>query len=408
MDREHVIGGTFMYIKSSRIYTPEKCVDGILHIENGRFTEILDKNAPVNVDLDVGENRILPGIIDTHNHGTLGYGAMGFEGDIERELRGYLKGLASQGVTGVLPTTVDINGFGIIAKLSKEEVEGAKILGIHSEGPYLNRVGEKGVDTGHPDIDLDYIKKMVEEAEGTLKLVALAPELPFAKEAIVYLNNQGIRVSFAHSNMMYDEAKESFKWGITVSTHTANVMAGIHHRNMGGLGACLLDDELFNEVICDGKHVSNEMLEIMFRIKRDPFNKFMLVSDCSNLSGAPLGKFRMMEGFPDVNITEDGFCLSDTGRLCGSTMPVLKGIKNLVENVGISMKYAIKMASLNPAKVYGYTNKGTIEIGKDADFIVIDDYYDCLYTYTEGRLVYNREKEGNIFNQEFLKTHKVD
>ena len=395
-----------MYIQSTRIVTPQGCVSGILHLEQGKIVELLDVHSPVAVDLDVQDNRILPGIIDTHNHGTLGYGAMGFEGDIEKELRGYLKGLASQGVTGVLPTT-DFAGFETVAKLAEEDVDGAKVLGIHSEGPYLNRVGEKGVDTGHPDIDLDELKQNVAKAHGKLKLFAIAPELPKAREAIEYLTGEGVRVAFAHSNMMLEEANEAFSWGITVSTHTANVMSGIHHRNMGGLGACLLNDELYNEVICDGKHICNAMLELMFRMKRDPFNHFLMVSDCSNLSGAPVGKFRMMEGFPDVNITPDGYCLSDTGRLCGSTMPVLKGIENLVENVGIGMKYAARMASRNPALVYGYPDKGVLEAGKDADLIVIDDQYRCLYTFSEGRCVYDRQKEGDVFNQEFLKTHRV-
>ena len=340
-----------MYIRSTRITLPQGCISGILHWEAGKIVEILDDHQPVPIDLDVGDHRILPGIIDTHNHGTLGYGAMGFEGDVEKELRGYLKGLASQGVTGVLPTT-DIQGFETAAKLADEVVDGAKVLGIHSEGPYLNRVGEKGIDTGHPDICLDDLKQMVKKAQGKLKLVALAPELPDARQAIEYLTSVNVRTAFAHSNMMFEEANEAFRWGITVSTHTANVMSGIHHRNMGGLGACLLNDDLVNEVICDGKHICNAMLELMFRMKRDPYNHFLLVSDCSNLSGAPVGKYRMMEGFPEVNITADGYCLSDTGRLCGSTMPVLKGIQNLVENVGIAMKYATRMASRNPAIVY--------------------------------------------------------
>ena len=194
-----------MYIQSTRIVTPQGCVSGILHLEHGKIVELLDVHSPVTVDLDVQDNRILPGIIDTHNHGTLGYGAMGFEGDIEKELRGYLKGLASQGVTGVLPTT-DFAGFETVAKLAEEDVDGAKVLGIHSEGPYLNRVGEKGVDTGHPDIDLDELKQNVAKAHGKLKLFAIAPELPKAREAIEYLTREGVRVAFAHSNMMVEEA----------------------------------------------------------------------------------------------------------------------------------------------------------------------------------------------------------
>ena len=398
-----------MYIKSTRIYLQEECIRGILQIEDGKVKDILAYDTLDNVDLNVGEHRVLPGIIDTHNHGTLGYGAMGLEGsekEKEAEIRGYLKGCASQGVTGVLPTVVDRDSLAVIARLAKQENDGAKILGIHSEGPYLNRVGEKGVDTGHPDIRLEDVERMVKEADGELKLVALAAELPLAKEAIEYLIAHGIRVSLAHTNCTYEEEMEAFRWGITVSTHTANVMSGIHHRNMGTLGACLLSDDVYNEVICDGKHVSNEMLEIMFRIKRDPYHTFMMVSDCSNLSGAPVGKYRMMEGFPEVNVTKEGYCLTDTGRLCGSTMPVLKGIKNLVENLGIGMKYAIRMASSNPANVYGYPSKGAIARGMDADVIIIDDDYNCLYTFSEGRKVYDRYLDGNVFNPQFLKKNK--
>ncbi len=398
-----------MYIRSKRIYLYDECVKGILNISEGKIADILPYDADVTVDLDVGDNRVIPGIFDTHNHGTSGYGPGLVKGDKEaarRELQGYLKGLASQGVTGIFPTTVDLNGFDVIADMADEEVDGAKILGIHSEGPYLNRVGEKGVDNGHPDISLEAIADMVKRGRGKLKLVAIAAELPLAEEAIKYLTSQGVTVSLAHTNCDSKQAREAFKWGITVTTHTANVMTGIHHRNMGTLGAALLEDDIYNEIICDGKHVSNEMLEIMFRIKRDPYNRFMMVSDCSNLSGAPVGRYCMMEGMPEVNVTEDGFCLTDTGRLIGSTMPVLKGIKNLVENVGIAMKYAIRMASLNPSKFYGYDHKGKIEVGYDADMTIIDDDHDCLYTLVEGRIVYDRSVDKDIFSKTFLEKNK--
>lgn len=391
-----------MLIRGQNIYTPEGCRAGILNIQNGKIIEIL-KWEEGNVDFDAKENRILPGIIDTHNHGTMGYGLMGSKETLEEKkamVRGYLKGLASQGVTGCFPTA-DFSFFKAIAEVAKEEVDGARPLGIHSEGPYLNRVGEKGVDTGHPDIDMEHVKAMVEEAQGMLKLVAIAPEIPGAKEAIEYWNAKGIRCAFAHSNMMYQEALEAFDWGISVITHTANVMEGIHHRRMGGLGACLLSDKVYNELICDGLHVTNEMIELMLRVKHDCFNKFMMVSDNVPMAGAPVGRYRL-SGWLEVNIDEKGYCLSDTGRLCGSTLPVLRGIENLAENLKLDMNDILRMSSANPARIYGFADKGELTAGKDADFIIIDRQYKVLRTYTEGRCVYDAEKDHDLFNPDFL------
>lgn len=397
-----------MYIRSKRIYVPDGCVSGIINVEDGKIVDILNYNAKVSVDIEADAFRVLPGIIDTHNHGTMGYSLMGVEDEAEKEknVRGYLKGLASQGVTACLPTA-DHALFKTIARVAKGEIDGARPIGIHSEGPYLNRVGEKGVDTGHPEVDLSYVKKMYEDSEGMLKLFAIAPELEGSKEVIEYLNSVGCRCAFAHSNMNYHEALEAFKWGISVTTHTANVMAGIHHRNMGGLGACLLCDDVYNELICDGLHVSNEMIELMLRVKNDPFNKVMMVSDNVPMGGAPIGRYNLGGLGLQVNIDEKGYCLSDTGRLCGSTVPVIKGIKNLVENVGIGMRNVIKMSSANPAKVYGAVNKGSIEKGKDADLIVIDDDYNVLYTISEGRIVYDHQKDTDVFNDEFLAAYKI-
>lgn len=391
-----------MIIHSKRIVTEMGIQSGYLVVENGIIQDILDESADVKADLDVQNNRIIPGIFDTHNHGTMGYGLWGCA-QPEQEVRGYLKGLASQGVTLILPTA-DISMFKAIAKVAKEEGIGAKVAGIHSEGPYLNRVGEKGIDNGHPDIDLNYLSKMIEEAEGLLKLVAIAPELPVSQKAVDYLVSNGIKVAYAHSNCNYEEAMEAFNHGISVSTHTANVMSGIHHRNMGGLGACLLNKEVDCEVICDGLHVGLPMLEIMFAVK--DLNKFMMVSDCTPMSGAPTGRYKMsLVG--EVNITEEGFCLSDTGRLCGSTKPVLYGIKTLVEKLQMPLETVSQMASLNPCKVYGWADrKGSIAKGKDADFVIISDNYQAIATYSEGKEVYN-QKEGDVFNPEYLKGNLI-
>lgn len=390
-----------MNIKSKYIYMPHGCISAIMQVVDGKIVDFLPYNSDVIVDVDVSDNWVIPGIIDTHNHGTMGYTLMGNVGDKEKEIRGYLKGLASQGVTACLPTA-DYELFSTIVQVAKTEIDGTLPIGIHSEGPYLNRVGEKGVDTGHPDIDLNHIQDMIDKAQGMLKLVAIAPELAGAKEAIELLNANGVRCAFAHSNANYQEALDSFKWGISVITHTANVMEGIHHRRMGGLGAALLSDDVYNELICDGLHVSNEMIELMLRVKNDSFNKFIMISDNVPMAGAPIGKYHL-PGMFDVNIDDKGYCLSDTGRLCGSTVPVIGGMKNLFYNVGISMKNIIRMSSENPAKVYGAVNKGSLQVGKDADFVIIDPDFKVIKTYREGKCIYDNVKETKLFNSDFLK-----
>ena len=382
-----------MIIHAKRIVSEDGVIDGYLKIEDGIIKDIINSESEkIDADIDYKDATIIPGIFDTHNHGYLGWDpSKGKE-----KVLGFCKAIASVGVTSIFPTVVnEENSFKGIAAAAKENSDGARIMGIHSEGPYLNRVGEKGVDTGHPDIDLNHIQEMIDESEGLLRLVALAPELEGSKEAIKMLRRNGIRVAFAHSNQTYEEAIESFKDGISVITHTANVMSGIHHRNMGGLGAALLNDDVYNELICDGLHVRNEMIDIIFRVKRNAFDKIMMISDNVHIGGLKPGRYDGV--FGTCTITEEGFSLTDTGRLAGSAKPVLFGMKNLVNNLNIDLKDVCVMASLNPARVYNFSDhKGSISIGKDADIVVIDDEFNCLYTYREGKLVYDHEKDIDL------------
>lgn len=387
-----------MIIYCKNIVTEQGIIDGYLNIEDGKISDVIRKERlETRPDLNYGDNVIIPGIFDTHNHGYKGWNPGEKENGV-RHVRGYVRALGSVAVTSIFPTVTDEDGaFANVLAVMKEDPDGARIMGIHSEGPYLNRVGEKGIDTGHPDIDLDAIQQMIDDGEGQLRLLALAPELPLSKEAIRLLNKNGVRVAFAHSNQTYEEAMESFKDGITVITHTANVMSGLHHRNMGGLGAALLNDDVYNELICDGLHVRNEMIEIIMRVKKDAFHKIMMISDNVHLGGLKPGRYNGVFGV--CNITEEGFSLTDTGRLAGSAKPVLFGMKNLVQNMGIPLEKVCVMASLNPAEVYGFADrKGSLRVGKDADFAVIDKDFNCLYTYREGRKIFDHETDGDLLN----------
>ena len=276
-----------MKIYSERIYVPEGEIRGTITIENGKITavekDIKDKDA-----VDYGSLRVIPGIFDTHNHGTCGFdpanGAKAESSIAKEQIRGYLKGLASQGVTSIFPTVMECDALKNVAEVAEEkEVAGAEILGIHSEGPWLNRVGEKGIRTGWPEISVEKAKEMVEAANGWLKLVAIAPEIPGAYDVIEYFLSQGVTVAAAHSDNNYQQAMDGYSHGISVATHLGNVMTDIHHRDVGGIGAGLLNDSVMCEMICDGMHNCNEMLQIYLKVK--DHDMLEMISDCTPLSG---------------------------------------------------------------------------------------------------------------------------
>lgn len=391
-----------MKIHSTRIYLPQGPREGTLTIEGKKIVAFNPGCDPEAVDY--GDLRIIPGPFDTHNHGTCGYDPNDVQGTAEERkarVKGYLKGLASQGTVNIFPTVMDPNAISTVADVHDEgPQDGATILGIHSEGPWLNRTGEKGIRTGWPEVSMETAKAMVESGRGLLRLVALAPEIPGIEPIMAYFLKNGVTLAYAHSDDNYAEAMEAFGKGISVATHTGNVMSGMHHRNMGGLGACLLNENVECEVICDGLHIGPEMLKIFFRVKNP--DSFMMISDCTHLSGAPVGKYSIYDS--ELNMTPEGFVLSDTGRLMGSSQPVLYGIGNLVEKLGMPVETVLRMACLNPAVFYGFGHdKGSLALGKDADLVVITDDYKAQATYAEGRKVYDRDVDGVIFDNSFLK-----
>lgn len=397
-----------MKVQSTRIYMEDGCKAGVLTIENGKITAFTPGTDPEAVDY--GDKRIIPGIFDTHNHATCGFNPGEDFGTLEERkalVKGYLKALASQGTVNVFPTVTPVDAIAAVAAVHDEgPQDGANILGIHSEGPWLSRVGEKGIRTGWPEVSVETAKAMVEAGHGLLRLVALAPEIPGIEPVMEYFLSQGVDLAAAHSDNNYVQATAAYDKGVSVATHTGNVMTGLHHRDVGGLGAALLHEGVECEVICDGLHICNEMLKLYFRMKST--DRFMMISDLTVCSGGPVGRYKSDSPEGDMNLTPEGFLMSDAGRLRGSSQPVLYDIGNLVEKVGVPMETVLKMACLNPCKKYGFADqKGSLAVGKDADFAVITDDYKAQCTYSEGRKVYDRDVDGIVLNEKYFEENRL-
>ena len=383
--------------KSRRIYTEDGVVDGYLTIEDDKIACVSGRwDGPYE---DLGDLWVCPGIIDVHNHG---FGGWSMTDPCEdKDIRGYVKALASVGVTGILPTAKE-EAFEAIVRVMDREYEGARIHGIHSEGPFWARGGENTVGEKWPLPSVEETRRLVEKAGGHMAVMAIAPELPGAYDVIRYLHSQNIRVACCHTAAPSEEIfAAAAEVGFDIATHLGNGMRGIHHRNVGALGALLLLDDMWYEVITDLNHICADMLKLMFRLRS--YDRFCLISDSNFIAGLPAGTY--MRYGREMRADEKGLILNSDGRICGSGKWVLSNMGQLVNHVGVSMEEAVKMASLNPARYLGIDGEtGSVRPGKRADLTVIDRNFVCHRTYVGGRQVYDRETDTpeRIFNPEAM------
>lgn len=251
----------------------------------------------------------------------------------------------------------------------------AEVLGLYLEGPYFS-AAKKGAQSPEylKNPDIDELTKFIQLSKGTIKVVALAPELPGAMEAIKYLRNQGITVSAGHTDATFDTARKAFDYGITQVTHVFNGMRGFSHREPGISGAVLIDERVYCEMICDGIHLHPGAMKLVIKTKGK--DKILLISDSMMAAGLSDGEYTL--GGQKVIVKGQEARLSD-GTLAGSTLTLNRAIYNMVHMAGVSLPDAVRMATLNPARVIGIDEqKGSIEIGKDADLVIFDGRLNIL------------------------------
>lgn len=365
--------------------------DNQLLIQDGKIAAITKENLPVDDCLLIdGEGLYLsPGFIDIHDHGNSGCDAMDATIDaLETISRFHMK----NGVTGFLATTMTASYDAIIRAIENAveysamvDTLGSQMLGLYLEGPYFS-IKKKGAQSEKyiTDIHLDELKSYVDCGKGLVKIVALAPELEKSQKAITFLVDNGITVSAGHSYATYEQMMNGIENGISEATHMFNGMRSFDHREPGIVGACLLDDRVTCEMICDGIHLHPAAMQIIIKMKGD--EKVALISDSIRANGIPDGVYDYQGS--KVTVKNNEVRLPD-GTLAGSTLSLNHAVRNLVKMTGIDLPTAVRMASLNPARQIGLSEtKGSIEIGKDADIIIFDEDINIKRTFIKGIAVY--------------------
>lgn len=381
-------------IKGKEIYTAGGLLrDSSILVNGNTIEEVGARKKEGYEEISLERYRILPGLIDMHIHGANGFDTMDAD---YRSLNEISKYLAKTGVTSFLATTVTDQIDNIekavenVADSMKKGLSGAKLLGSYIEGPYISRK-YKGA---HPEeyirpINLDEIKNILERSRNTVKVVAIAPEKERSSEVIEYLTGRGIKVSLGHTNATYAQAVEAIEKGATIAVHIYNGMRGLHHREPGMLGVALNNDNIKVELICDGVHVAFPAIEILLRCKDR--EDVILITDCIRAGGLEDGEYIL--GKLKVNV-KGGIARIDNGSLAGSTLKLIKAIENMVKMAGVSFEDALKMATINPAKAIGLDKEiGSIQKGKRADIIAINDDYHVVFTMVDGKVVYCKDGE---------------
>ena len=372
-----------MIIQSKKIWLADQFVAGQIEIVDGKIVGIYDYDEK-EVDKDYGDNRVLPGFIDIHCHG-----AYGFDTNDAKEdgLRYWLRNIVNEGVTALLPTTITQSEEVLtnVAKVVEKGYEGAEVLGIHFEGPYLDMVYKGAQPEQHivkPTIE--QFKKYQKAANGLIKYITMATETDEDFALTRYCAENGVVVSIGHSAATYEQAVRAYAYGARSMTHVYNGMTAFNHRANGLVGGAYRIRNMYGEIICDGNHSTLAALNNYFTSKGPNYS--IMVSDALMAKGSPVGS-KFIFGGNEIEIYPDGSAhLTSTGGLAGSTLKLNQGLKILIEEALVPVNTAINSCTINPARCLKVDDhKGAIGVGYDGDLVVLDRDYEVIQTYCKGK-----------------------
>lgn len=377
------------WIKNGTIITPDHTIiDSVVIIEDGRILAIEPRaqlnSSPNQTDsIDATNLLVMPGLIDIHVHGGAGSDTMDATWD---GLCGMSNFFVQHGVTSFLPTTGS-QSVGAISKAVENFAQnqtgytGAHPLGIHLEGPYLcNKYRGAHPPEWLRDPDPEEYNRWFKT--GVIRSMTIAPELTGAIDLIKQGVRKGIHFAAGHTEATPIQIHSAADAGLNLSTHTFNGMAGLHHRDLGTVGALLADDRIFCEIIADGIHIHPAILQMVFKIKG--MERTVLVTDAIRAAGMADGEYDLVGQMITVR---NGIARTKAGGLAGSTLTMDKAVNNMRHFSNISINQAVRLATLSPASALGLAgSKGEIRPGADADILIADSEMNIKAVLVDGKV----------------------
>jgi N-acetylglucosamine-6-phosphate deacetylase len=377
-------------LAGARVVTPAGTLrSGTVVVHGGVITAVGgqrlgDAGAPVH---DLGGAWLVPGFVDMHLHG--GGGAWIFSADLE-EVGQAVRFHLGHGTTSMLasiatsPLDSMLASASVVARAAAGPLAPA-LAGIHLEGPFINRERSGAQDPeAIRDPDPAAMERLLEACAGWARVVTVAPELAGGLELVRQIVRSGAVPAVGHTQAAYEEATAAIDAGARVSTHLFNAMPGLHHRNLGTVGAALSREEVVCELVNDGVHLRPEVVRVVFQAAGA--RRVALVTDSIAAAGMADGDYDF--GRVPLRVRGGIARLGDGRTIAGSTLTMDAALRRAVQEVGIPMEDAVTAASSTPARAIGIGGRtGSIEPGKAADLVVLDDDLEVVAVMAAGRWV---------------------
>ena len=381
-------------ISHAKILTPFQSIDHgeIIISDEGKILSVEslpDSEVQTNQSIDASGLFLAPGLIDIHVHG--GFGVTFGMGDLKEGLFKYSHEILTTGVTGFLLSIAAPDVHALLEMIRsyipilEEGLPGAQALGLHLEGPYLNKEKKGAFNPSWLRIpDLEEVKSIIEAGEGWIKQVTMAPELENADRISDVFQKNHVVVALGHSNTDFKTASTALKGKFSHVTHTFNAQSSFNHRAPGVIGAVLASENVTTELIADKVHVHTGAMKILYRcVGKD---RLILITDAMPGAGLPDGTYDLVG---HEVIVKDGYAKLADGTIAGSTAGLIDCVVNIHQDVDLSINDALQCATYNPAKFLGKEDDiGTIEPGMEANLILFDEEFNIQFVLVQGKIVY--------------------